>query len=641
MKKKLMMVAVLLGALSLGACVDDNESASVTAIRNAKAAQLESLAKLASAQADAEAVRAAAEAALNNAKAAYQQAQADAKAEETEYNKQQHALKLEKLQAEYEAAIAKAKKEAALADQKAWENVDQHIQNVYSDYTLALGQIHTLNGELINKEFELAKADIDIEAAQAAYNRTVATYNQTIANKTAQIERLKSLNLDKAALETQLNTLAKNAYDLMKSQKPAAEKATKEAKEKAEDLYYPIDLNAYNEMTTDVNPTYVMEAHERLEWAANAPAYILAIDTLQQVEKAYKAYYASTTRATVAIVDELEVDLNAPEGCPGSTNPNNDKVGTYALVEGSAYLDATQKIDRYFAEIIKAKQDYIGTPSVTSGSTTTPASGTLYPRKESAEQDKKQHEADLAAEKAETTPDPAEIARLEKLIEDDNVAIMAAQEAIDDANEELKELQAKQKSYEDNLKVAATGSEAQKAYQAIVDEVVKAGEAALVAQHEEHKIQDAIKLIGINSFEDNGSVGTIGSGTSATPDVIANSEYDIIYKLYSDATTVENQILQLEEEIAQTKQRIADTGAVVVDVIVDVYDPISGNIYQLKVGQYVVSANQTAEQYKALIQIEIDNIKAELAAYEKRAEMYKAELEALIGNIDEEETPAA
>ena len=171
--------------------------------------------------------------------------------------------------------------------------------------------------------------------------------------------------------------MAKNAYALMKSQQPAAEKATAEAKEKAEDLYYPIDLNAYNEMTTGVNPTYVMEAHERLEWAANAPAYILAIDTLQQVEKAYKAYYASTTRATVAIVDELEVDLNAPEGCPGSTNPNNDKVGTYALVEGSAYLDATQKIDRYFAEIIKAKQDYIATPSVTSGSTTTPASGAL------------------------------------------------------------------------------------------------------------------------------------------------------------------------------------------------------------------------------------------------------------------------
>ena len=34
MKKKLMIIAVLLGALSLGACVDDNESQSVTNVRN-------------------------------------------------------------------------------------------------------------------------------------------------------------------------------------------------------------------------------------------------------------------------------------------------------------------------------------------------------------------------------------------------------------------------------------------------------------------------------------------------------------------------------------------------------------------------------------------------------------------------------
>ena len=53
MKKKLMMVAVLLGALTLGACVDDNESASVTKVREAKAAQLNAAAELSSAQAKA------------------------------------------------------------------------------------------------------------------------------------------------------------------------------------------------------------------------------------------------------------------------------------------------------------------------------------------------------------------------------------------------------------------------------------------------------------------------------------------------------------------------------------------------------------------------------------------------------------
>jgi len=47
MKKKLMMVAVLLGALSLGACVDNDESTSVEAVRNAKAEQLKGAAALA------------------------------------------------------------------------------------------------------------------------------------------------------------------------------------------------------------------------------------------------------------------------------------------------------------------------------------------------------------------------------------------------------------------------------------------------------------------------------------------------------------------------------------------------------------------------------------------------------------------
>lgn len=53
MKKKLMMVAVLLGALTLGACVDDNESQSVTDVRKAKAEQLSALAQKAKAEAEA------------------------------------------------------------------------------------------------------------------------------------------------------------------------------------------------------------------------------------------------------------------------------------------------------------------------------------------------------------------------------------------------------------------------------------------------------------------------------------------------------------------------------------------------------------------------------------------------------------
>nr|MCY2673525.1 hypothetical protein [Bacteroides fragilis] len=77
MKKKLMMVAVLLGALSLGACVDNDESASVTAVRNAKAKQLESVANMNNANADAKKAITAAEVAIKEAEAAYQKAQAE------------------------------------------------------------------------------------------------------------------------------------------------------------------------------------------------------------------------------------------------------------------------------------------------------------------------------------------------------------------------------------------------------------------------------------------------------------------------------------------------------------------------------------------------------------------------------------
>ena len=76
MKKKLMMVAVLLGALSLGACVDDNETQSVTDVRNAKAEQLQARADMNNAEAEAQKIQADAEAALMTAKAEAQKAAA-------------------------------------------------------------------------------------------------------------------------------------------------------------------------------------------------------------------------------------------------------------------------------------------------------------------------------------------------------------------------------------------------------------------------------------------------------------------------------------------------------------------------------------------------------------------------------------
>lgn len=115
MKKKFIAVSVLICALALGSttltsCVDDNESASVTAIRDAKAAQLNALANYQQAQADAEKIIAEAEAAIKNAEAKWQEIQNEIEG-----------LELEKAKATLETDIeaAKAKAEAELLIQKA------------------------------------------------------------------------------------------------------------------------------------------------------------------------------------------------------------------------------------------------------------------------------------------------------------------------------------------------------------------------------------------------------------------------------------------------------------------------------------------------------------------------------------------
>lgn len=115
MKKKFIAVSVLICALVLGSttltsCVDDNESASVTAIRDAKAAQLNALANYQQAQADAKKIIAEAEAAIKNAEAKWQEIQNEIEG-----------LELEKAKATLETDIeaAKAKAEAELLIQKA------------------------------------------------------------------------------------------------------------------------------------------------------------------------------------------------------------------------------------------------------------------------------------------------------------------------------------------------------------------------------------------------------------------------------------------------------------------------------------------------------------------------------------------
>lgn len=610
MKKKFMMAAVLLGALTLGSCVDDNESASVTAIRDAKAAQLSALATLYNAQAAAEAVRAEAEAAFNKAQANFQQAKADATAAETAFLTEKYKLELEKIAAVYEAKIAEAKKEAALADKQAWNNVSNHVANVYEDYTNALGEIHSLSEELIEKNYDLSMVDVNEEANQAYFDKTIASYNQQIADKTAQIERLKSLNTDKAALETQMNNLAKQAYDLTYNQKPAAKEAEDKAKEAYDDAYYTI------------NRTQPSDQHEQLEWEASKLAYVKAIDTLMIAQNEY-----IRTHSSISLVETNNEAIEAVEGCYSTGT-----ITTYALSEGSEYLNATQQLARWFAERIEDQtEDVIGHPSNASATPAVNATG-WYLTLENAQDRKKRADDNLAAEKAKPTPNANLIKQYTEESQDAQVQILAAQEGLADAQKALEDIKAEQKSYTDNLAIAAVGTAQQKEYIAAVEVATKAKQAWMTATHEVHKIEAAIDVIGITAFNTDGSV------SSSTND----GEYGIIKSIYNDAKTVESQILALEEEIANLNKDIANIGTQGITKQVtgwgQYYDT---NLQDWVYGEvltwiYEPTSKVTAEETKALIKMEIANIEAEIAAYEKMAALYKAELESLVGSTDSE-----
>ena len=188
MKKKLMMVAVLLGALSLGACVDNNESASVEAVRNAKAKQLESLANLNNANADAQKAITAAEVALKEAQAAFAKAQAEAEQAHADQQK----LLLEKAKATLEADLeaAKIKAEAELNNAKAnleqakaaliaaLDQVDQanktRITTLLDKANVLLETINADRQSLIDAKDQLAKLKAELVSVELSKQQIIA-----------------------------------------------------------------------------------------------------------------------------------------------------------------------------------------------------------------------------------------------------------------------------------------------------------------------------------------------------------------------------------------------------------------------------------------------------------------------------------
>lgn len=625
MKKKFIAVSMVLGALALSSttltsCVDDNESASVTAIRDAKAQQLASVAALNNAQAKAQELRAQAEADLAAAKAAYKQALADQEASEAEFLAEKYKAQLEALKAKYEAQIIQQQEEASSSEQTMWSNLNKTLTNLAKYYTDALSEVKTLNEEIFNAEYKLANAEVNQESANAVAQQLINNLNTQITAKTAQIERLKTQVGDKDALYKQMNDLVNQAYKLINTDKPAADDAKAAAEKAYEEAYAPIDYTKIN------NNGNWADNHEKLEWEKTALPYIFAVDTLKQIEDHY---------TTPEIFKTATETVDAPEGCYSTTA---DNITTWVLKEGSAYLEATQKTVNAINANIKTKEDALGK------ATDAATGSSLYALLNKADAEKKAADAALAA-------DPTN-AGLKQDAEAKAVALMKAQEDVADGIEELTEAQNELKSYNNAIAALTKDSEQQKAYAAAVAKAVEAKENELAKAHEVHVIESAIETIGIKNFNTDGTVNTSTS----------DSEYDIAKALYEGTTTAEEAILELEKDIADYKKQLTEVGSNGrwESEYIQIYDPTldydgdgtpEGGIVEKQALIYISTGVLTIEQTKQLLQMEIDNLKAELEVANSLVAQYKTALENAIQNMNgddvevpttpaEEETPA-
>lgn len=248
MQHKALFVAMLVGSIGLASCVKNIESQSVTDVRNAKAKQIESVAKLNEATAQAEVIKANAEATIAAAQAKFleaQASQAEAQAalikaqadlqaieieiakvrlEEERENLKERKAYVEMQIAQYEAMVAQARadKQRAIneleqlmveaeiqqieleqrllaAEQQlmiAQQNLDaqaaQELMMAYFNYAEALKELYKTHAEIVEKEADLAKMQDDINYGLNVKYQTIQKYQEMIAEAEMTIEYLQS-----------------------------------------------------------------------------------------------------------------------------------------------------------------------------------------------------------------------------------------------------------------------------------------------------------------------------------------------------------------------------------------------------------------------------------------------------------------
>ena len=303
MRKKFFAIYALVGALVASpvftSCVDDSESASVTALRGAKAEQLKSIAALNNAKAQAETTLAQAEATLMAAQAAQQQALADKAAAEAKIKELEAQMAEDKYDAELAASLAQAQanklsaeKQIAyyqgemeksalqlekdlialenqlmdaqkdLADKKDQfaEAEYQELKNLTNKYGNLLVSYTNYSNIILDEEAEIAATEAELADWEVVIAEDIAEKEKSIEWAKYQIETLKKYTNYTADIEAMEADLAKlgEAKKLTQDKYQAANKAYN-----ALDIYNMKQEAKISELENAIQETNMYKLHNR------------------------------------------------------------------------------------------------------------------------------------------------------------------------------------------------------------------------------------------------------------------------------------------------------------------------------------------------------------------------------------------
>lgn len=572
-----MMVAVLLGALTLGACVDDNESQSVTDVRKAKAEQLSALAQKALLEGEAAKIQAEADKAYKAAWAKYYEAQAthqDAMTQEIMQRIEQSKIKfdaeLEAIKAEYEARLQKAKRDAIAAEQAALNKVETRLQSLYLAYSGAASDLAELKRDKVMDEYTLTQLQIGAKAVDEVMVAKEETLKAEIAKAEAEIKAWETYQgLDKAKLEAELENLKQAKYKAW-ADYDAASTACNAAEDKKDGLLEAYDYK--NGESTVAAVEAIRKFAELTDYETGI--YLGFFDTRDDAKAEYNSLVANGV--IVPRFNDYDniinswgnsdagyyylrhyIHVNGSNIDPFSFNyvtvseEPNITVKQYQLYSN---INAT-KISQMYAQQTAEYIELLGVPA-TATTEATGAYATLAEKektlgeKQTILADKEKELADLTAELkvAETAKEAAQVAldKANEPVEALESANATAQAKIDKAGRDKTNATEDKTAAEAELVAAGDDAAKKKTAQDKIDAAEKAIEAA------DKIIADETKVIADNNKKIADLQPTITDATRKLNQ--ASAEYNRLDALVSSA---ENAIVIAKNDIKDAEQTVA------------------------------------------------------------------------------------